>query len=312
MNHRGAATVLLALLFLSSGVISSETKKPTLPDEHQNYDFQTTLVSAVQTKERQLGCRIALAFKDKDLPLAVAYRADELFHAASTMKVPVMIEVFRQAEQGRFAMTDTRIISPVFRSIIDDSTFECEGYEYIQSRIGQPETILKLTEQMIVVSDNLATNMLITLCTPEKITATARSLGAKNAHVLRCVEDIKAYETGLSNRITARDLVMLHEAIETNRAAGEDSCAEMRRILLAQEHNDMIPANLPEGVRVGHKTGAITGVRHDAGIVYASFGTYYLALLSDGLKDGDAGVEALAELSRLVYNERMKLAKSEE
>ncbi len=311
MNKRWAVPVVLTVVYLSLWGISSEAKEPAMPVERQSQDFESRLLAAVQAQEERLGCRIALSFKDQELPLAVEYRGDELFHAASTMKVPVMIEVFRQSEQGRFAMTDTLVVSPVFHSLIDDSTFECGGYEYIESRVGQPETILKLTEQMIVVSDNLATNMLITLCDPKKITATACSLGAENTLVLRCVEDIKAYEAGLSNRITAHDLVVLHESIETNRAASEASCAEMRRILLAQEHNKLIPAKLPEGVRVGHKTGSITGVRHDAGIVYAPFGTYYLTLLSDGLEDGDAGVEAIADLSRLIYDERQKLVQAE-
>lgn len=309
--ERWTACVALALLILSAGIACSETRDPVIQDTGGTAAFRKAVLEAVQAKEAQLGARIALALKDKDHPLEVEHRGDESFHAASTMKVPVMIEVFRQSEQGRFSMTDTLVVSPVFRSIIDDSTFECPGYEYIQSRIGQRETILKLTEQMIVVSDNLATNLLITLCDAKKITATASALGASNTLVLRCVEDTKAYEAGLSNRITARDLVILLEAIEQGRAAEEASCAEMRRILLAQEHNSIIPARLPEGVRVGHKTGSITGVRHDAGIVYAPFGTYYLALLSDGVKDGGAGVEALAELSRLIYDRRQELAARE-
>lgn len=279
--------------------------------DRQISDFKAAVLDAVQEKEKQLGCRMALAFKDKDLPIEVEYRGDELFHAASRMKVPVMIEVFRQAEQGRFDLSDTRVVSPVFRSIIDDSTFECPGYEYIQNRIGQPETLRTLTEQMIVISDNLATNMLIVLCDAKKITATAHRLGAGRTLVLRCVEDTQAYEAGMSNRISAHDLAVLCEAIETGRAAGAASCAEMKRILLAQEHNSMIPADLPEGVRVAHKTGSITGVRHDAGIVDAPFGTYYLVILSDGLKDGDAGVKGIAELSRMVYDEREKLARTE-
>jgi beta-lactamase class A len=204
-------------------------------------------------------------------------------------------------------MTDTLLVDPVFHSMIDDSTFECKGYQYINSRIGQRESILKLTEQMIDVSDNLATNLLITLCDARKITGTARMLGATTTLVLRCVMDIPAFDAGLSNRVSPRDLGILMEAIETNRAAGEESCLEMRRILLAQEHREMIPARLPEGVRVANKTGAIEGIQHDAAIVYAPFGTYYLVLMSDGLTDSKAGIAELARLSRFIYDERERL-----
>jgi beta-lactamase class A len=269
--------------------------------------FQERILQAVQEKEEQLGCRIGLSFEDSELPLKVEHRADELFHAASTMKVPVMIEVFRQAEQGKFDMMDKIEVDPIFHSMIDDSTFECGGYQYIQSKVGQEETLLKLTEKMIVISDNLASNLLITLCGPRKITATARKLGAEKTLVLRCLMDIPAYEAGLSNRLTPNDLTVLFKAIEEDRAAGEESCEEMRRILLEQEHNNMIPARLPEGVKVGHKTGAIEGVRHDAGTVYWEDGKYYLALLTDQLKDGGKGVEAIADLSKLIHELRVKV-----
>lgn len=301
---------LLGVLLILSGMVDGRMAKAEQEihlEQSLVQGFQSVIEKAVREREEKLEARFGLAFKDAELPLEFYWRGDEVFHAASTMKTPVMIEVFRQAEAGRFCLEDTRIISPIFHSLIDDSTFECGGYAYIQNRIGQPETILKLTEQMMVVSDNLATNMLITLCGAENITATARALGAENTSVLRCVQDIKAFDAGLSNTLTARDLVILSEKIETNQAASEASCAEMRRILLAQEYNTMIPALLPEGVKVGHKTGSITGVRNDAGTVYAPFGNYYLAILSDGHQDGDAGVQAIAELSRLIYDELEKL-----
>ena len=301
--------------------------------------FAVAIVSAVQAIEKKSGCRIALAFKDASRAdssapggraptarneqsaaprdasaggratrdLAVEYRGRERFHAASTIKVPVMIEVFRQAEQGRFALTDTLEVNPVFRSMEDGSSFEVHGCDYLSGRIGRRETILKLTEQMIVVSDDLATNLLITFCGAERITRTTQvEIGATQTTVLRCVEDLPAFRAGGMNWVTAHDLVTIFESIETGRAAGAESRAAMRRILLAQELNNMIPARLPKEVRVAHKTGAITGARHDAGIVYAPFGTYFLALLSDGWKDGAVAVETLAELSRVIYDERRR------
>jgi len=300
------AFVITASLALPA-TAASERDESQMTASHPTELFRKTVLVEIAKAEQKLGCRIGLYFKDKDLPLEAGHHADEWFHAASTMKVPVMIEVFRQAEQGRFKMTDTLLVDPIFHSMIDDSTFECEGYQYINSRIGQQETILKLTEQMIDVSDNLATNLLITLCDARKITGTARALGATTTLVLRCVMDIPAFDAGLSNRVSPRDLGILMEAIETNRAAGEESCREMRRILLAQEHREMIPARLPEGVRVAHKTGAIEGIQHDAAIVYAPFGTYYLVLMSDGLTDSKAGIAELARLSRFIYDERAKL-----
>jgi len=278
-------------------------------DERQR--FAQLLTAAAEAAEREFGCRIALAFRDaggeegEDEGFAAEYRGGKRFHAASTIKVPVMVEVFRQAEAGRFALADTLEVNPVFRSLEDGAPFEVRGGAYLNGRIGRRETIRKLVEQMIVVSDDLAANLLITLCGPERITETTqRQLGAAQTTVLRCLEDLAAFRAGGMNWTTARDLVAIFEAIETGRAASAESCAEMRRILLAQELNNVIPARLPEGVRVAHKTGAITGVRHDAGIVHAPFGTHYLALLSDGWKDAETGIATMAEFSRTIYDER--------
>ena len=304
-------------IYLAAGIIAGCAARPA---SHTVWDsaltgtpsytvdtFTSGVLDRVQSTENALGCRIGLSFRDKDLPVEVEYRADERFHAASTMKIPVMIEVFRQAEQGIFDLDDTMPVDPVCQSFLEDKTFVCDAGEYLTSMLHKELSIKKIMEQMIVVSDNLATNMLIAKCGYRKINSTMRSLGANTGYVLRGVQDDPAYLAGLSNRMTAHDLNVLNEAIDSNRAASRESCEEMRNILLAQRHNTMIPARLPDNVRVAHKTGGITGVRHDSAIVYAPFGTWYLTILTDNLKDEDAGVEAVADLSRFIYDECKKL-----
>lgn len=304
-------------LYLLAGIITGCAVKPASHDVQDNtlpgnssYNpdmFKTRVLDRVQYTEKALGCRIGLSFRDKDLPIEVEYRADERFHAASTMKTPVMIAVFRQAEQGLFNLNDTMLVDPVCQSFLEDTTFVCDAGEYLTSMLHKELSIKKIMEQMIIVSDNLATNLLIAKCGYRKINSVMRSLGANRGYVLRGVQDDPAYRAGLSNHMTAHDLNVLNEAIDRNRAASPESCEEMRSILLAQSHNTMIPAKLPGNVRVAHKTGSITGVRHDSGIVYAPFGTWYLTILTDNLKDGDAGVVAVAELSRFIYDECKKL-----
>jgi beta-lactamase class A len=98
------------------------------------------------------------------------------------------------------------------------------------------------------------------------------------------------------------------EAIDRDEAASPESCAEMRRILLGQRFRNLIPALLPEGTLVAHKTGSITGVRNDTGIVYAPFGTYYLTIMSEGVEDSDAAIAAIAGISKTIYDERAALA----
>jgi|GEM_PF-204427 len=299
-----------ALLWAGMGVAAGQDT-PAILSQVNTADpygtFEVKVWEQVRAKEKALNCQIGLAFKDKDYPLQVEYRANERFHAASTMKVPVMIEVFRQAEQGAFSLEDKMLVDPVCQSFLEDTTFVCDAGEYLSTMLHKEVTIRKLTEQMIIVSDNLAANLLLAKCGYREINSTMRTLGANTGYVLRGVQDTPAYRAGLSNRMTAYDLNVLDEAIDRDRAASPASCAEMREILLGQKFNKMIPGKLPEDVKVAHKTGEVTGARNDTGIVYAPFGTWYLTILTDGLEDGDAGKEAIADLSRFIHDERKKL-----
>lgn len=303
MHLRRLVSELFLVPVLCAGYSPGQSASPTDPYG----TFEARVLERVRAVETELGCRIAVAFRDKEYPLVVEYRADERFHAASTMKTPVLIEVFRQAEAGEFSLDDEIVVDPVCHSFLDETTFVCDAGEYLTSRLNKPESIRKIAEQMIVVSDNLATNLLLSKCGYRRVNSTMRELGAHRGYVLRGVQDTPAYEADLSNRMTAADLNRLNEAIDRGVAASPESCAAMREILLAQEHNLMIPAKLPQGVRVAHKTGSVTGVRHDTGIVYAPFGTWYLTVLTDGLADGDAGKAAIADLSRFVYDERQRI-----
>src|SRR5262249_22517260 len=172
--------------------------------------------------------------------------------------------------------------------------------------IGQRVPLRELIERMITRSSNLATNALIELADAQKANATAHALGAKNIRVLRGVEDNKAFRAGMNNTTTARDLAALLDAIETGRAASRASCDAMRDVLLRQEFNGEIPAGLPPGTKVAHKTGWITGVRHDAAIVYPEGRKpYVLVVLTRGIPDDSVARPLIADISRLVYAHAM-------
>jgi beta-lactamase class A len=156
---------------------------------------------------------------------------------------------------------------------------------------------------MIAVSSNLATNLIIELVDAKNVTNTLRTIGAQDILVLRGVEDTKAYEAGMVNKVTAYDLMLLFEKIDQEELINAEASMEMMDILLDQKFNDIIPAKLPKEVKVAHKTGEITGVRHDSGIVYLPNGKkYVLILLSKELKDESAGVEAMANVSEMIYH----------
>ena len=249
----------------------------------------------------------AVAFKNLKNGDTLFVNANQQFHAASTMKTPVMIELFKQSATGKFSFDDFLIVTTEFKSIVDGSPYTMDvaddSEDGLYNKIGSKVSIRTLMFEMITKSSNLATNMLIELVGADEVTATMRSLGAKDILVLRGVEDIKAFDKGMNNTTTAYDLMLIMADIATYKAVSSEASAQMEEILLEQHFNKIIPAKLPDDVKVAHKTGSITGVQHDSGIVILANGDkYVLVLLSKNLGNVDQGIEQMALVSRLIYD----------
>lgn len=266
------------------------------------------LEDMVRTQIDSIVGNVAVAFLNLSDPSDTLYiNENEEFHAASTMKVPVMIELFKQQEAGKINLNDSILLINEFKSIVDGSSYSMvvgdDSDDIIYNKINTQVSLKDLMYSMITVSSNLATNVLIELVDAKKVTATMRDLGAENIEVLRGVEDQKAYDLGLSNSTTAKDLLIIMEAIATNKAGTKEDCNDMIAILKDQRFNDLIPRDLPENVEVAHKTGWITGVHHDAGVVYLPDGqSYVLVLLSKNMQDSAKGTQQLADISKAFYD----------
>ena len=250
---------------------------------------------------------VGVVFAEVGGGAAFSLNPDSVFHAASTMKVPVMIEYFRDIDAGRLTPDQELLLGTQFKSIVDGSPYSLDAGvdsdSSVFARVGQRVPLRWLVERMIVRSSNLATNTLIDVLDAKRVDATAKSLGTTAMKVLRGVEDGKAFQQGLNNQTSAHDLAVLLEAIETGRAASKESCRAMVDILARQEFNDEIPAGLPAGIRVAHKTGWITGVTHDAAIVYPpGRKPYVLVVLTKGIPDRPVAQKLIADISRLVWD----------
>ena len=249
----------------------------------------------------------ALAFKDLQSGKTMYINEHEIFHAASTMKTPVLIEAYKQAVDGKLAIIDSVTIINDFTSIVDSSHFSLsvtdDSEPGLYKHTGEKTTLYQLLYQMIINSSNLATNIIIDKLGATNVTATIRQMGAQDIQVLRGVEDSKAFEKGLNNVVSAYDLCLLFEKMARGEAVSPAASEAMIKILLDQKFNDIIPAKLPAGVKVAHKTGWITGIHHDSGIVFLPDGRkYVLVLLSKNLTDEKAGVAAMATVSEMLYN----------
>lgn len=255
------------------------------------------------------GATVGLYYRDADTGDSLAYAADRRFHAASTMKVPVMVQVFRDRDAGLLSLDDSLAVTRTFASIVDGSPYELDAADdsdsTLYARVGGRASIRELLELMITVSSNLAANILITRVGPERAHATAHALGADSIAVLRGVEDGKAYEAGRNNTTTARDLGHILAAIAAGRAASDSSCRDMLGVLGRQRFDEGIPALLPRGATVAHKTGSITALYHDAAVVTSPSGRrYVLVILTSGLEKEEDAHRLVAELSRVVYEVR--------
>lgn len=252
------------------------------------------------------GAEVAVSFRDLGTGDSLDLNADVPFHAASTMKVPVMLEVLRAVEAGRLGLNQEILLVNRFHSIVDGSPYMLDARDDSDSsmyaRVGQRVAVRELLSRMIARSSNLATNALIALVGADQANATAHALGATRMRVLRGVEDGKAFAAGLSNTTTSADLAVLLERIERGDALRPEHARLMKEILLHQEFNDEIPAGVPAGTPVAHKTGSITATLHDAAIVYPpGRAPYVLVVLTRNIPAEAAARQLIADISRMVW-----------
>ena len=269
-------------------------------------DIATTpQIQSIQQRIEKSGAEVAVSFATLDGKTSWSFHQDEVFHAASTMKIPVMIELFRQVREGKLKLDDTLAVKNQFPSLVDGSPYSLDPNDDSEAElykaVGQTRTLRELCELMITVSSNLATDLLVEKLGVENIRATVTTLHADGMNVLRGVEDNKAYEKGLNNTTTARGLEVLLEAIAKGQAVDEHSSRQMVEILERQTFNEGIPAGLPLGTRVAHKTGELTKIHHDAAVVYAAR-PFVLVVLVRGMSDSKESAKLIADIARGVYN----------
>jgi beta-lactamase class A len=249
---------------------------------------------------------VGLAVYDTETKQTLLINERANLHAASTMKLPVMMEIFRLADRKKMSLSDRIEIKNKFYSIIDGSEYrlskEDDSDQEIYGRIGQSMPVIELIDRMITWSSNLATNLLIERVKAENVNALMRELGAKDIQVLRGVEDTKAFQAGKNNTTTAYDLMLLLRLIAENKFLDKRACEKMVEILSAQHFNEGIPAGLPTATRVAHKTGEITKHHHDAGIVYLpGRKPYVIVALTKGLAEQKRSGKLIADISRAIY-----------
>ena len=249
---------------------------------------------------------IAVALYDFEHHTTWSLNSDRWFHAASTIKVPVLLAVYDAIEQRRLEPYSRVHVRNRFLSALDGSPYRVQASRdanaEVYAALGKMMTVHELAEHMIVTSSNLATNLLLDVVGIEAARETMARLQLTGIDLQRGVEDEAAWEAGLNNRVTARGLCDAMRLIEEGKAISKQSSAAMLDILHQQRFKSGIPAGLPDDARVAHKTGEMSTVAHDAGIVYLDGrDAYVLVVLTEWLPGAEGRQKAIARVSRAVY-----------
>jgi beta-lactamase class A len=250
---------------------------------------------------------VGVAWFDYEHRVGWSVHGEEWFHAASTIKVPVLLGVYAAIESGRLQPHSRVHVRNRFLSVVSGRPYrvdsERDANAAVHASIGKTMKVAELARHMIVTSSNLATNLLVDLVGIDDIRGTLRGLSLPGIELLRGVEDEEAWKAGINNRVTAVGLVSALRLIEEGRAVSESASREMLEILHQQEFRSGIPAGLPDEARVANKTGEMSTVAHDAGLVYLpDRQPYVLAILTewDAAASGSRR-RAIADISRAVF-----------
>jgi beta-lactamase class A len=272
-------------------------------DRHLTDDIH----SAVHTLIRDSGAAlVAVAFHDLATHEELLVNPDAQIHPASTIKVPIMMEVFRQAEEKTLSLDEQIAVKIEFASIVDGSQFtlrkEDDSELSLYHRLGERLTIRELVRLMITASSNVATNLLVERVTAARATEFMRTLGAGDVRVLRGVEDDKAFARGLNNATTARGLLLILRRLAERTVVSASASEQMLAILRGQKFNEGIPAGLPADIPVAHKTGSFSKFYHDVAIVEPpARSPFVLVVLTRGIELEVRAHRLVADITRTVY-----------
>jgi beta-lactamase class A len=269
-------------------------------------DLSSTLTDELQRlSDESKAQAIAVALHDLESGLRFSLRGDRWFHAASTIKVAVLLALFRATDEGRLRLDDSLHVRNRFFSAADGSPFhlnrDSDAMPELYQAIGRTAKISALGEGMISASSNLATNLLLDFLGVEYARNVLRGAPVVGVELRRGVEDHAAFEKGINNEVTANGLLTLLSAVRGDFLTSE-SKEQAISILLQQRFNSMLPAGLPAHAAVAHKTGEISTACHDVGIVYLPEREPYIAvILTEFDSEADGRRETVAAISEAIY-----------
>lgn len=220
-------------------------------------------------------------------------RADEVMPQASSIKITVLLELYKQVQEGKLKLSDEYTIRK--EDLVQDSDLlEFAG-------VGKKLTLRDLAAMVVAVSDNGATNVLIDRVGMENVNATLHSFGLRSTMLRRKMMDVKAASEGRENVATAREMTELLRQIYAGKVLNPEMTADLWK-LLAISKDSKIPRELPDSVMVANKPGELEAVRTDSGVVFVPNRPFVISVMTTFLKDEKDGDHAISRIAKIAYD----------
>jgi beta-lactamase class A len=299
-NVRIAAVLSLACLFLAPA--ASAQSAPT-PSEKQQV-LWTKFENSINEIDRNLDGVMGVAVLDLSDGHRYLLHANDIFPQASSIKICVLAELYRQAQQGKLKLTDLYTVNA--SDLVPDSDI-MGGLTPGVTRI----TVRDLATMMVAVSDNSATNVLIDRVGMDNVNALLNSLGLHETHLRRKMMDLKAATEGRENVSTPTEMMNLLEALYRGKVLNKEMTEDFFKVL--STHKDSwIPRDLPDDLKIANKPGALEGVRNDSGVIFVEKRPYILCVMTTYLHRERDGEEAISKVSLETWRMFDRIARASE
>ena len=300
----GLMRFICCLLLLGSAYGQSVSNAPANSATAKQEVLWQKLEANISEVDRGLDGVLGVAILDLGSGKKFVLHGDDVFPQASSIKVAVLAELYRQAQAGKLKLTDLYTVQAA--DLVPDSTI-MGGLTPGVTRV----TLRDLATMMVAVSDNSATNVLIDRVGMENVNALMDSLGFSHTRLRRKMMDLKAAGEGRENISTPAEMMALLEDLYRGKVLNKEMTADFF-VMLSTPKSSFIPRDLPEGLKIANKPGELEGVRNDSGVVFVENRPYVICVMTTYLQRERDGEEAIAKISAAAYRMFDRLARASE
>ena len=303
-QKRIAALLTLACLCLAGGMVASACAQTSQSPTEKQTVLWMKLEKSILDIDRGLDGVMGVAIVDLTDGHKYLLHANDVYPQASSIKICVLAELYRQAQQGKLKLTDLYTVNAA--DLVQDSDI-MGGLTPGVTQI----TLRDLATMMVAVSDNSATNVLIDRVGMDNVNAFLKAQGLRDTRLRRKMMDLKAAAEGRENVSTPNEMLNLLQALYRDEILNKEMTADFFKVL--STHKDSwIPRNLPDDLRIADKPGALEGVRNDSGVIFVDKRPYVLCVMTTYLHRERDGEEAISNISLAAWRMFDRLARASE